>query len=752
MKLYTTLWTNRLSSALETGNYLSSMQKGFLAVDGCGEHAFVAQSLLRNKKKGTSIAFLDLKDAFGSVPHDAIILALKDLGAPEGFIQIVADIYANNTFQIKGPSGARSRPIPVHRGVRQGDPLSPLLFNIVINKVLQIIDRQEGSVQCNGVPVNGLAYADDVLLSSNSPDKLQKLIHTVESTSHVLGLLINPLKCATVVITANKKTPQHIFTLSDNITRLPTLEHHEFYEYLGVKLSNDANARKPIDTINKVTENIKSISASLLTPFQKLVAIKRFILPQLGHVLRTAPGLYRTKLASLSYVLTNAVKKFLKIPQSGTLHYMFASSFDGGLQILPPHEHGDICIISQAYRLLTSPDTNIKRMAHNQLIEEVRKHINAPTASPISPQQIESFLNANERKRGYGKLNGSLFFQLRLSLSRLPHKLGLKFHLSEDLTPYLSKRNGEHTVPLNTRQGIQHSITEALHAYHGQELRNLSHQGAAFHSINLDSASTQFNRDGHFISLPTSLFSHRARLGLLLLNGQPGMRALRRKKNIPSELPLADQDSCRRCLGNETSQLETQAHVLNRCPYHLPRGITLRHNQVLKLIHRQILSSLSETGSNGSHWDIKVDSQSEVSNLRPDLVCTNVHDKRVFIVDISIRYEHDSTSLENAWNSKVAKYTDLGNDWRSRGYHVDIGAIIVGSLGSWTPKNDGILRLMGVKDFQIKRLKRHCVSASLDCSRRIYFTHIMGERYNQSVTKAESPTTYLSSVVPVIRQ
>jgi hypothetical protein len=119
------------------------------------------------------------------------------------------------------------------------------------------------------------------------------------------------------------------------------------------------------------------------------------------------------------------------------------------------------------------------------------------------------------------------------------------------------------------------------------------------------------------------------------------------------------------------------------------------------------------------------------------------------ITDIGVSYEHDGTSLSNAWRRKVDKYHQLAESYRVLGYHVDVGAVIVGALGTWLPQNDGILRLVGMRDSAIKLLKRHCVSAALDGSRQIYFTHVMGSRYSQAVLEASRNITYLSTTINV---
>ena len=62
----------RLASYAIREKKISSTQKGFLLTDGCAEHTFLMESLLsdsKRRRKTLRIAWLDLRNAFGSVPH-----------------------------------------------------------------------------------------------------------------------------------------------------------------------------------------------------------------------------------------------------------------------------------------------------------------------------------------------------------------------------------------------------------------------------------------------------------------------------------------------------------------------------------------------------------------------------------------------------------------------------------------------------------------------------------------------------------
>lgn len=111
---------------------------------------------------------------FGSIPYEAIFSALKGFGAGQAFSSLISDMYSNCLTYLLLNEGSTEF-APVNCGVRQGCPLSGLLFNIVFDPVV----------------INALAFADDVLLIAHNPTVLQLYINKVVNTAAFLGLRFN---------------------------------------------------------------------------------------------------------------------------------------------------------------------------------------------------------------------------------------------------------------------------------------------------------------------------------------------------------------------------------------------------------------------------------------------------------------------------------------------------------------------------------------------------------------------------------
>jgi hypothetical protein len=93
--------------------------------------------------------------------------------------------------------------------VRQGCSLNLLLFNICIDLILAFIKREENhkfAYSTKEFPINLIqAYADDVILISNSTEGLQSLINNADKFFTFLNIKLNPKKCKTLKIKNKKK-------------------------------------------------------------------------------------------------------------------------------------------------------------------------------------------------------------------------------------------------------------------------------------------------------------------------------------------------------------------------------------------------------------------------------------------------------------------------------------------------------------------------------------------------------------------
>ena len=142
-KLFSTLLRNRWLRYMVNNKYLdSSLQKAFMpTVPGCTEHHQKLSSILseaHSNHKSVAVCWLDLANAYGRVHHSLIDFSLHHYHAPPQFLSTVQALYTG--LHAKVITAEWETPvIPLQKGVYQGDPLSVVIFNTVINSLLDTV-------------------------------------------------------------------------------------------------------------------------------------------------------------------------------------------------------------------------------------------------------------------------------------------------------------------------------------------------------------------------------------------------------------------------------------------------------------------------------------------------------------------------------------------------------------------------------------------------------------------------------------
>ncbi|NXX51866.1 PO21 protein, partial [Tricholaema leucomelas] len=125
--------------------------------------------------------------AFDSVSHTHILAVLKQKGLDDHIISIVKDFYENISTRIK-TKGGETEPIGIRTGVKQGDPMSPLLFNLCTDPLLWKLEMSGEGFQHEAAEVTTMAFADDLVLLSSSWSGMKKNIEILEAFCELTGL------------------------------------------------------------------------------------------------------------------------------------------------------------------------------------------------------------------------------------------------------------------------------------------------------------------------------------------------------------------------------------------------------------------------------------------------------------------------------------------------------------------------------------------------------------------------------------
>ncbi|KAL1415261.1 hypothetical protein MTO96_029531 [Rhipicephalus appendiculatus] len=606
-------------------------------------------------------AMLDFTNAYGSVPHQALLDALRGSGAGDVFAALIADIYRGNRTVLIAAEGV-SEPVSIAAGLRQGCPLSGLLFNLVVDPVIR-------GVQGDGDAHNILAYADDLTPLADNPALLQGRIDRVEVLATPLGLSLNPAKCSSVHMSGATPVGMRPTAFTVSGVQIQALADYQPQRFLG----RPAGFRLPSRTSSVVDDAIgqaRAIFSSMLAPWQRLDAVKTFVFPALNFAMRCGM-LTKTDWRRLDDAMRPLVKRTLYLPENATNHYVYGSAAAGTAAIPVAAELSDICRVDSAFKHLTTADRELRDMA----LSDAYPLASARLGWEVTRTELEAYLSGDTEGGFRARAT-----QLR-SVWTEARKASRRLHVAWSLAPDNPTITcGDATITSPHRCRVMRSIREVLAADRDRALYAQPNQGKVMACVSADRGSAHFMRSGAFTHCADWRFIHWARLNLLPLNGAV----------IAAMWDTPDRDQrCRTC----GFPRETLPHVMCHC---MARSALYqaRHDAVVARLRTASADRFTVAYEHRPVGD---------TTLRPDLVL--VAGEEALVVDVACPFDNTPTAFANARNEKLQKYEPVAAYLRHRYQRVTVAAVVVGALGSWDPANDVTLRRLCARSY-FRVLKR----------------------------------------------
>jgi endonuclease/exonuclease/phosphatase family metal-dependent hydrolase len=252
-------------------------QKGFISLRVFEDHIRKLNEDFYSAVEDKSdfyVLFMDTAKAFDSVDHDFIIASLRHLGLPRWFIKLVKgllhDVKVKPAFR-----GAKDIWISIMRGVKQGCPLSPLLFVICYDILLCKISKIKG--------VSPYACADDLAVATKDCKQLWKVMELVNDFRSASGLGVNEDK--TVILPAKDED------LADAVAGCPwpQVKVADKYKYLGILFGRQVTTHDIYEiAIAKLEDRARRYATAFrsLSHAHRVLAFNVFIITIISYLIK----------------------------------------------------------------------------------------------------------------------------------------------------------------------------------------------------------------------------------------------------------------------------------------------------------------------------------------------------------------------------------------------------------------------------------------------------------------------------------
>ena len=321
-----------LAERIERHYRICGTQKAFRKGDGIGENTYLLRNVIADRKarnQSTNVAFLDVSKAFDSV-------------------------YTRSQTQLR-VNVTLSREISVNRGVRQGDPLSPMLFNSVIDLALRKIDDAIG-VGLGSNKLSCLAFAHDLVLLASTPKGLQRQFNNIERALGLSGLKLNVNKSATIRLDVLGK--RQIWCLGNSVSAGDTLG----------------------STVQDLQRGVRELTKAPLKPQQRLYILRNHLIPSLYHT-AVLGCLHLKSLKFLDQITRAAVRSWLRLPKDTPIAFFHAESQDGALNIPALRWTIPLMRTKRMTGVVASKDPVVRAISQLPIFARERRRWSAPLAA-----------------------------------------------------------------------------------------------------------------------------------------------------------------------------------------------------------------------------------------------------------------------------------------------------------------------------------------------------------------------------------
>jgi exonuclease III len=369
-KIFMTIMNNRLLEIVEETNLLSNMQSGFRPRRST--HMRI-QALIRRiedakqRNKHIYVTYCDLKFAYDMVEHWALWQVLEGYGFNTDFIKLLQNIFDGGNTKVSCPWGLTDE-VYLNRGVKQGCPMSPLLFLIFINPLIDLInERIDGYSIAGGKEAIG-AYCDDMVIHTEDWNRMSEAIQVVQDYCDDLGMELNLGKDendkSKTVYTTNDKNHKELYVKirGNQERKVPCIAKDESYSYLGIWMNLELNWFRTMNALKaNLIRYLEPLKWRCFSARQTVDAINKIFVPMISYRMAVIP-FPRKWLSSLDNIIAWTVNFKLGIRFKSSKYHLYQSNEESGLQLLSLEQSQMTAITRSLFSSMNGIDDDLRRV------------------------------------------------------------------------------------------------------------------------------------------------------------------------------------------------------------------------------------------------------------------------------------------------------------------------------------------------------------------------------------------------------
>ncbi|XP_061589349.1 uncharacterized protein LOC133454644 [Cololabis saira] len=706
-KIFFSIVARRMTEFLLRNRYIdTSVQKGGVPkVPGCIEHTGVITQLIREAREGKgdlAVLWLDLANAYGSIPHKLVETSLDRHHVPGKIKEVILDYYS--CFSLRVTSGTVTSTFHrLEKGIITGCTISVILFALAMNMLVK-----SAEVECRGPLTNSgmrqppiRAFMDDLTVTTTSVPGCRWILQGLERLISWARMNFKPAKSRSLVVRKGKVTDR--FRFSIGATEIPSVGEKPVKSLGKIYDCTLKNTAALQATSEELGSWLKAVDKSGLPGKFKAWIYQHGILPRLLWPLLVY-DVPMTTVECFERKVSSFLRKWLGLPRSLSSIALYGRN---NKLKLPFSSLMEEFMVTRAREVLLYRDSSDTKVSSAGIEVRTGRKWRAQEAV----DQAESRLRHSEL---VGKVASG-----RAGLGSNPR-------------PSYNKTQGK-----ERRLLIQEEVRAGVEEARCSRAVGMRQQGAW----------TRWEEAADRKITWTELWrSEPHRIKFLIQSVYDVLPS-------PSNLfrwGLAENPLCPLC--QRTGSLE---HVLSCCPKALGDGrYRWRHDQVLRVIAEAICTGISTSkGQQPSRqyiafvkagekpqqlrsqaggllatardWQLKVDLGRQlkfpeniaVTTLRPDMVLGSESTRQVVLLELTVPWKD---RMEEAFERKRAKYEELAGECRSKGWKTRCNPIEVGCRGFAGQSLSRAFKMLGVKGLQHRKALKNISDAAEKASRWLW--------------------------------